>query len=247
MLLRRITKHVKDQNWFAVLIDFFIVVVGVFVGLQVQTWSERQGDRSEEQRYLVELSDDLEMALQEIDETIANAELRRAAGAYVFGSAPPPDASATFKQMQKNFLNEDAAGAAPADYLPLIFSVARVVDKHGDAYAELVATGNIGVFEDRSLVRDLSTYYSRYDEIQTGDEMNWTQMTKTREILQNRGISMSLPIAPDDFIARVQDDDELEATLQNVEGLASWQVKRLANLRRETVSTLTRIEGYSDE
>jgi len=26
MLLRRITQHVKDQNWFAVAIDFFIVV-----------------------------------------------------------------------------------------------------------------------------------------------------------------------------------------------------------------------------
>ena len=31
MLLRRITKHVKDQNWFAVFIDFLIVVVGVFI------------------------------------------------------------------------------------------------------------------------------------------------------------------------------------------------------------------------
>jgi len=36
MLLRRITKHVKDQNWFAVGLDSLIVVDGVFVGLQVQ-------------------------------------------------------------------------------------------------------------------------------------------------------------------------------------------------------------------
>jgi len=42
MLLRRITKHVKDQNWFAVGIDFLIVVIGVFVGLQVSNWNERQ-------------------------------------------------------------------------------------------------------------------------------------------------------------------------------------------------------------
>ncbi|MBO6696638.1 MAG: hypothetical protein JJ931_14610 [Henriciella sp.] len=42
MLLRRITKHVKDQNWLAVGIDFVIVVIGVFVGLQVNTWNERQ-------------------------------------------------------------------------------------------------------------------------------------------------------------------------------------------------------------
>lgn len=36
MLFRRISEHVKDQNWFAVAIDFFIVVFGVFIGMQVQ-------------------------------------------------------------------------------------------------------------------------------------------------------------------------------------------------------------------
>jgi len=40
MILRRITEHVKDQNWFAVGIDFFIVVVGVFIGIQVSNWNE---------------------------------------------------------------------------------------------------------------------------------------------------------------------------------------------------------------
>lgn len=33
MILRRLTKHVKDQNWFAVALDFLIVVVGVFIGI----------------------------------------------------------------------------------------------------------------------------------------------------------------------------------------------------------------------
>lgn len=39
MLLRRITNHVRDQNWFAVFIDFLIVVVGVFIGIQVANWN----------------------------------------------------------------------------------------------------------------------------------------------------------------------------------------------------------------
>lgn len=42
MILRRITEHVKAQNWFAVGIDFVIVVVGVFIGLQVQQWADAQ-------------------------------------------------------------------------------------------------------------------------------------------------------------------------------------------------------------
>jgi hypothetical protein len=42
MILRRITEHVKAQNWFAVGIDLVIVVVGVFIGLQVQQWADAQ-------------------------------------------------------------------------------------------------------------------------------------------------------------------------------------------------------------
>ncbi len=40
MILRSITKHVRDQNWFAVGLDFLIVVVGVFIGIQVANWNE---------------------------------------------------------------------------------------------------------------------------------------------------------------------------------------------------------------
>jgi hypothetical protein len=40
MLLRRMIEHVKAQNWFAVGLDFFIVVTGVFIGLQALTPKE---------------------------------------------------------------------------------------------------------------------------------------------------------------------------------------------------------------
>ena len=40
MLLRSITKHVKDQNWFAVALDFFIVVVGILIAFQITNWNE---------------------------------------------------------------------------------------------------------------------------------------------------------------------------------------------------------------
>ena len=59
MLLRRITKHVKDQNWLAVGIDFFIVVIGVFIGIQVSNWNSSRTDRADEAVFLERLQDDL--------------------------------------------------------------------------------------------------------------------------------------------------------------------------------------------
>ena len=60
MLLRRITEHVKAQNWTAIVIDFVIVVVGVFVGIQVSNWNEDRQHASRTQTYYNRLVDDLE-------------------------------------------------------------------------------------------------------------------------------------------------------------------------------------------
>ena len=59
MLLRRIIEHVKTQNWTAVALDFVIVVVGVFMGLQVQQWAEEQARRGEEAAYTQRLHDEV--------------------------------------------------------------------------------------------------------------------------------------------------------------------------------------------
>ena len=83
MLLRSITKHVKDQNWFAVALDFFIVVVGILIAFQITEWNEARQQGKLEQSYLVRLASDLEENIEylksqrensiEIMSTIENA------------------------------------------------------------------------------------------------------------------------------------------------------------------------------
>ena len=64
MLLRRLTKHVKDQNWFAVALDFLIVVLGVFIGLQVNNWNAASQDRAREAIVLEQLASEFTMAVE---------------------------------------------------------------------------------------------------------------------------------------------------------------------------------------
>lgn len=59
MLLRRVIEHVKAQNWFAVGIDFLIVVVGVFIGIQVANWNDARRDRAIEALYLDRLQQEI--------------------------------------------------------------------------------------------------------------------------------------------------------------------------------------------
>lgn len=73
MLLRRVTKHVTDQNWFAVFIDFLIVVLGVFMGFQVQQWNESRSDKVDARQYLARLSTDMELSIARNDTQISTS------------------------------------------------------------------------------------------------------------------------------------------------------------------------------
>ena len=55
MIFRRIKAHIAKEDWFAVFIDFCIVVFGVFMGFQVQEWAVEQNRRADETIYLERL------------------------------------------------------------------------------------------------------------------------------------------------------------------------------------------------
>jgi hypothetical protein len=63
MLLRRVIEHVRKQEWTAIAIDFVIVVVGVFVGIQAANWNEVRADQSRARGYLERIQSDLEADL----------------------------------------------------------------------------------------------------------------------------------------------------------------------------------------
>lgn len=61
MILRRVIDHFRKQEWTAIFIDFVIVVMGVFVGIQVSNWNEAAKDKRAEATYLSQLQNDLRL------------------------------------------------------------------------------------------------------------------------------------------------------------------------------------------
>lgn len=59
MILRRVIEHVKAQNWFAVGLDFAIVVIGVYIGMQVNNWNQHRADRALDALYIDRLHDEV--------------------------------------------------------------------------------------------------------------------------------------------------------------------------------------------
>jgi len=63
MILRRIIAHFRKQEWTAIGIDFLIVVLGVFVGIQVSNWNAAQADQRRGAAYVQRLTRDMEADL----------------------------------------------------------------------------------------------------------------------------------------------------------------------------------------
>jgi hypothetical protein len=63
-------QHVRDQNWTAIGIDFFIVVVGVFVGIQVSNWNDARVERTKERAHLGALREDIKNDIIDINQRI---------------------------------------------------------------------------------------------------------------------------------------------------------------------------------
>ena len=70
MLLRRITTHIKEQNWFAVIVDLLVVVIGIYLGMQASDWSQYHLDRQTEVVYLERLNNDITKDLESLEDAI---------------------------------------------------------------------------------------------------------------------------------------------------------------------------------
>ena len=60
MVVRRIRDHVATHNWFAVGVDFLIVVVGVFMATQADNWNETRSKLADAAESRREIIDDLQ-------------------------------------------------------------------------------------------------------------------------------------------------------------------------------------------
>ena len=76
MILRHITQHVKDQNWFAVGLDFVIVVAGILIAFQVTNWSEERHQASQAEQALDSIKAELSFLLFLSSERLANEPCR---------------------------------------------------------------------------------------------------------------------------------------------------------------------------
>ena len=62
MILARLSNAIREQNWFAVILEFVIVIAGVVVGFQITAAADRAAERERMDRALVRLQVEIEQS-----------------------------------------------------------------------------------------------------------------------------------------------------------------------------------------
>lgn len=101
MLLRSLTKHVNDQNWFAVALDFFIVVLGILLAFQITNWNEGRVERSQEIEYLSAMERDINYSINALNDSIANLNSQQKARQALYEFYLDETATVPAKEMDR--------------------------------------------------------------------------------------------------------------------------------------------------
>lgn len=143
MILRRIAEAFRRQDWFTVFVETMIVVLGVFLGLQVNNWNAARANARLGRDYVERLAVDLSRDL---------AAVQKQTGYY--------------EEVLRAVVTTDRLLRDPdADPEALVISAYRASEIMFTAPAhatwdQIVSSGHLGLLPNDAIVDHLSNYYS---------------------------------------------------------------------------------------
>lgn len=245
MLLRRITQHVQDQNWFAVSIDFAIVVLGVFIGIQVANWNDARADRSLRSQYLAQLTEDLQSDISETLETERQAWARSGAIENIFEAAGLEKPLSEF-YFEGEVLTSPSYPSFTSDY-PFAHNHAitnlPLFDKTSGTFDAIVSNGHFGLLEDRDLVAQLQAYQRQIESVQDFDDAIVDTFRRVIDLRSRHGISIAGRATLDDLANAMQADPQLASQLETYFMHSGFQAVSMIQLRASAEALVQAIDA----
>ena len=225
MRLRSLTKHIREQNWFAVALDFFIVVVGILIAFQITSWSEARSDNSRIERRLANVVDDLRADIVEIEGIIKTTEWRASAIQTVLDSADKP----ITPRYQTPFGDVIETPKFPAFESEFPWDAANAIvwlatlDGNRGGYQTLLSTGDLQLIKSETLSRKIQAYYARAEEISDTDKAHQDVRDQVTAVRQRLGVGIN-QTTTDELVKLVREDREFSAALSHLFGQDTVQI-----------------------
>lgn len=149
MILRRFMQHVREQNWFAVGLDVLVVIVGIFLGLQVQAWYDNQQSKEREKAYLNNLNEDIETNLSMIKDSLVERDFVEKGLAEILNSYAGHIQISELSSAHCRAVSISHKQANPISELP--------------AAMELISSGSLQIVSNEKIRREISAYLGILD------------------------------------------------------------------------------------
>ena len=236
MLLRRFVAHARKQDWMAIAIEFMLLVLGVFLGIQVANWNAERETRQKSALFTERLK----------------ADLRGEDWTYQFLVAYNREVLANAKRAADAL--EGKAALADEALLVSAYRATQYRSRNqlGTTYDELISTGNIGLIHDQtlrgtsariynlavfdSLVRHIQTYYGNYDDL-LDTQTNVFRIFRTEGVVHQQypmGLSVFDQRPASDIVALARDNPGFAAYLRSQREWAILNWNLLHNSSLET-------------
>lgn len=145
-MIRRFVVALRQQDWLTVFIELVVVVLGIFLALQADSWNDARLDREKEADYLVRIHEALQNDLAGYDRCLLIADSRRGYGELILAAIDDPDIAA---RQPGQFFN--AVRTAGWSFFPMVDRV---------AFEELKFNGELGILSDIDFRTKLVRYYA---------------------------------------------------------------------------------------
>jgi hypothetical protein len=148
---RKIRQGLLSENKFSKYLvyaigEIVLVVIGILIALQINNWNEYRKDRITEKEYLESLESELKRNLEEAENqiNINNQQLNN--GQFIL------------KNINGDTIQSDSKSLALA--IQQVYYSYPINFTH-DVWDELIATGNIGLIQNKSLKEKIAKFYGR--------------------------------------------------------------------------------------
>ncbi|MEM9838874.1 MAG: hypothetical protein AAF830_06915 [Pseudomonadota bacterium] len=226
MLLRRLIDHVRAQNWTAVALDFLIVVVGVFIGIQVSNWNSARTDARREHEILRSILTDIVADQRQIETALRFAEINIDAGNYALMAAGssaveqmhlPADPS---EVLDSNTFVIDPPPDDMSDRVESLWqlSTVRYFPAQNDAALDaLITAGDLSLITNREIIENLQEYRQLWSNVLLTQDSTYRPFRNQAVFVGQRlGLSPFAETDLETYTALLASDEEVSSSLRTL-------------------------------
>lgn len=245
MIFRRLAEQLREQNWTAISIEFVLLVLGVFLGLQAANWNEARAEQALVRGHLSEIAADLRRHNDLSADLDSSARMRIAAVDYIYREAFGTQLLTTL-MLAKVEWKAPSVEPFPVEQLDQLMgsiNLVRVSVRSRTGYESLMSSGRLGLIRNRELAKQIQNYFGDYDDLLDTQTQVFRNFRNHGAMAQyDLGVSTFDQRPAAEIIALARDEKSFAAYLRSQREWAILHANLLANIDRDTKTLLAAIE-----